>query len=150
MDKEQQIKEIEEVLINKYKYNGKHCDDCEHWFGNFCGAPITCEAEALYAAGYRKVPFGTVILTPEERDEEMKAYNDERAEFDAEIERLKAQLAEFEKPVTQFVKDRETQAVKEFAEKLKENSVEVKSNEWGFMDFVDVNEIDELLKEYEQ
>ena len=42
------------------------------------------------------------------------------------------------------------QAVKEFAEKLKANSVETKSPEWGFMDVVDVNEIDELLKEYEQ
>lgn len=40
--------------------------------------------------------------------------------------------------------------VKEFAEKLKANSVETKSPEWGFVDFVDVNEIDELLKEYEQ
>ena len=48
------------------------------------------------------------------------------------------------------LKEYKRQAVKEFAEKLKANSVETKSPEWGFMDFVDVNEIDELLKEYEQ
>lgn len=26
-------------------------------------------AKALYNAGYRKVPYGAVVLTPEERDE---------------------------------------------------------------------------------
>lgn len=41
-------------------------------------------------------------------------------------------------------------AVKEFAEKLKENSIEINSRDFGFMDFVGVDAIDELLKEYEQ
>lgn len=39
---------------------------------------------------------------------------------------------------------------KEFAEKLKENSIEINSRDFGFMDFVGVDAIDELLKEYEQ
>ena len=106
-------------------------------------------AEMLYDKGYRKVPFGAVILTPEERDEEMKAYNDERAEFEAEIERLKAQLAEFEKPVIQFVKDRETQAVKEFAEKLKK-VIHERDYVQGYAEIGLIEEIDELLKEYEE
>lgn len=33
-------------------------------------------AEALYSIGYRKVPDGAVVLTPEERDDEMKATNE--------------------------------------------------------------------------
>lgn len=41
------------------------------------------------------------------------------------MERLKAQLSELEKPVTQFVKDRETQAVKEFAEELKRKYITI-------------------------
>lgn len=56
MTKNEQIKEIEEVLINKSKYTGKDCTDCDHWFGSFCGAPIKCQAEAIYEAGYRKSP----------------------------------------------------------------------------------------------
>ena len=39
-------------------------------------------AEALYEAGYRKVPDGVVVLTPEERDDEMKATNEILAERD--------------------------------------------------------------------
>lgn len=39
-------------------------------------------AEALYNAGYRKVPDGAVVLTPEERDDEMKATNEILAERD--------------------------------------------------------------------
>lgn len=39
-------------------------------------------AEALYEVGYRKVPDGAVVLTPEERDDEMKATNEILAERD--------------------------------------------------------------------
>lgn len=57
---------------------------------------------------------------------------------------------QFERNMKNVLEIEKKNAVKEFAEKLKANSVETKSPEWGFMDFVDVNEIDELLKEYEQ
>ena len=74
-------------------------------------------AEALYNAGYRKT------FTSDFASDTQKAYKEGYIkgieETEAEMERLKAQLSEFEKPVTQFVKDRETQAVKEFAEKIK-------------------------------
>lgn len=42
-------------------------------------------ATVLYNAGYRKVPDGAVILTPEERDEELKACNEKQAEFEAQM-----------------------------------------------------------------
>ena len=54
-------------------------------------------AEALYNAGYRKVTDGVVILTPEERDEEMEEINKtlaERDELKAEIAELKSKIEE--------------------------------------------------------
>jgi predicted RNase H-like nuclease (RuvC/YqgF family) len=51
-------------------------------------------AEALYSIGYRKVPDGAVVLTPEERDEEMKATNEilaERDDLKEKVESLKSE-----------------------------------------------------------
>lgn len=145
MDKEKMIKEmILDVPQKIVAYDGNPVG--QHLYGE----QRQQIAEMLYDKGYRKVPFGAVILTPEERDEEMKAYRAERAEFEAEIERLKAQLAEFKKPVTQFIKDRETQAVKEFAEKLKKDP---RANNHGleFVALVDIDaELKALLKEFEK
>lgn len=45
-------------------------------------------AEALYSIGYRKVPYGAVVLTPEERDDEMDATNEILAERDELIEKV--------------------------------------------------------------
>lgn len=55
-----------------------------------------CEkiSEALYNAGYRKVPDGAVVLTAEERDEEMKATNEilaERDDLKEKVESLKSE-----------------------------------------------------------
>lgn len=50
-------------------------------------------------AGFRKVPDGAVILTPEERDEEMKGINEiltERDELKTEIECLKSKIKNLE------------------------------------------------------
>lgn len=47
-------------------------------------------ARRIAQAGYRKVPDGAVILSPEERDEELKACNERQAELEAEIAREKA------------------------------------------------------------
>lgn len=46
-------------------------------------------ARRIVQAGYRKVPDGAVILTPEERDEELKACNEKQADLEAEIEKGK-------------------------------------------------------------
>lgn len=133
-------------------------------------------AEALYNAGYRKT------FTSDFASDTQKAYKEGYIkgieETEAEMERLKAQLSEFEKPVTQFVKDRETQAVKEFAEKLKKEvypflqakmydkkhficgttiaDKELENQNIGILKAQDVLsqwfniKIDELLKEYEE
>ena len=69
MDKKQQIEGIEEVLINKKNYTNQHCDNCDHWFGSFCGAPISCEAEAIYNAGYRKIDENCAVITKDELKE---------------------------------------------------------------------------------
>lgn len=51
-------------------------------------------AKHIYNAGYRKVPDGAVVLTPEERDEEMKATNEilaERDDLKEKVESLKSE-----------------------------------------------------------
>ena len=84
MNKEQLIEEM-----------GK-CKVCYQRFGK-CPlenkSPCTdyTNAENMYERGYRKVPDGAVILTPEERDEELKACNEKQAELEAKIEILKIQ-----------------------------------------------------------
>ncbi len=82
MNKEQLIEEMAK------------CKVCYQEFGKCPIGNNPCReytnAENMYERGYRKVPDGAVILTPEERDEELKACNEKQAELEAEIERLKA------------------------------------------------------------
>lgn len=94
----------------------------------------------FYNAGYRKVPDCAVILTPKERNEEIKACNEKQAKLKSEIERLKAdnealqmwnnnsadtiqKLSETNKRFASNMKSvleiEKKKAVKEFAEKLK-------------------------------
>ena len=164
MNKEQQIKEICKLI----------CATC----AQFDGCDINCKAhrdtaETLYNAGYRKVPDGAVILTPEERDEELKACNEKQAELENEIERLKAdnealqmwnnisaekiqKLSETNKCFASNMKSvleiEKKNAVKEFAEKLKMKAFNKDMfNDWAGATYVVlVREIDKLLKEYEQ
>lgn len=76
MNKEETIKDIENII-------NANC-----WTISEQSAKNV--AEALYNAGHRKVPDYAVILTPEERDEELKACNENQAELENEIDRLKA------------------------------------------------------------
>ena len=124
-------------------------------------------AETLYNAGYRKT-FTSDIASDTQKavkegyqkalaELEEKLENGELVSIDwhdeqvlhaeDEIERLKAQLHEYKKPIDKFIKDRENQAVKEFAEYLKEYARACKSS--GY-DGIGENDIDDLLKEYEQ
>lgn len=137
MNKEQQIEEIISIMATSNN--------------PFVDVPIEIMpkvAEALYNAGYRKVPYGAVILSPEERDDEMKEINKtlaERDEIKAKINKLEEQLAEYKKPIDKFIKDREAQAVKEFAEKLKIKAIKLTAIEsYHICEF-----INELLKEYD-
>lgn len=127
-------------------------------------------AEKIYDLGYRKVPDYAVILTPEERDEELKACNEKQAELEAEIARLKAdnealqmwnncsaetiqKLSEtnkcFESNMKNVLEIEKKNAVKEFAKKGKDriNADYVNgclNNHKGYLTEYD---IDELLKE---
>lgn len=87
-------------------------------------------AEALYNAGYRKVPDGEVTLSPEERDFVMKTITDIRAERDelkAENERLSEKFKQVllsidtvkEMNAMCNIDEHRKQAVREFAEKIK-------------------------------
>ena len=82
-NKDQQIEEIAEDLENTILGLGFYL--CHK------------SAEKLLNLGYRKVPENAVILTPEERDEEMKEINKtlaERDELKAEIAELKSKIEE--------------------------------------------------------
>lgn len=102
--------------------------------------------DTLYNAEYRKVPDGAVILTPEERDEEMKEINKtlaERDELKAENERLKEVIADQNELCWNCKK-----SIKEFAEKLRKKVISLNVWEFGEIEIIDVDDIDELLKEY--
>ena len=138
MNKEQ----IEEMAMSIAECNGTTCDNCTLK----CKAYITCEI--LYDKDYRKVPDGAVVLTPEERDEEMKEINKtlaERDELKAENERLKEVIADQNELCWNCKK-----SVKEFAEKLRKKVISLNVWEFGEIDIIDVTDIDELLKEYEE
>lgn len=146
------------------------CKDCRlgnklHCFPGTCQeilAERLGELEDKIESGeLREVPRGAVILTPEERDEEMKAAREERVEFEKWIELLNNELnrelfehkAFIEKTAIEVgrLKAEKAQVVKEFAEKLKERMGErdymgVKYKQGVFSE----NDIDELLKEYEK
>jgi hypothetical protein len=68
MDKEQQIEEMATFIHGRRDKNGSEKT-----------------AKALFEAGYRKVPKYAVILSPEEREEEIKANNEERKERENEL-----------------------------------------------------------------
>lgn len=180
INKEEQIKEICKLI----------CATC----AQFDGCAINCKAhkntaEILYKAGYRKVPDGAVILTPEERDEKLKACNKKQAEIEilkiqnknleiafdrlnARSERLATdnealqmwnnasaetiqKLSEtnrlFESNMKSVLEIEKKNAIKKFAEKLKEKFGEYEvwhynGNEEGWHDLK--QEIDECVKEF--
>lgn len=84
--KQEQIEEMCEAIASMIcQIYNPQCDEyephtCSHCYVN--DTLIGDFAEMLYDAGYRKVPDGAVVLTPEERDDEMKATNEILAERD--------------------------------------------------------------------
>ena len=89
MNEEQQIAEMAKIYCKTEFLCNKGCQTE--------GCRIYEICDTLYNAGYRVVPDGAVILTPEERDEEMKEINKtlaERDELKAEIVELKSKIEE--------------------------------------------------------
>lgn len=133
MNKEQQIEEIKRVLISVY---GRIRTGGEDFLNNR-------QAEALYNAGYRKVPYGAVdeitrynSVEAELQELNIKYYNEakdlrrELAKAKAENERLTERLKqvllsidtvkEMNTIARGIIDEYQEKAVKEFAEKLKE------------------------------
>lgn len=167
MNKEQQIEEMATFIHGRRDKNGSEKT-----------------AKALFEAGYRKVPKYAVILSPEEREEEMKAYNEERMERENEllaiqmacfsaqvgVERLKAENKQLQEKLNSANAGNvncsgcelvETNAVKEFAERVKlettvDNRLCVREYDIGYNDgyseaYYSFHKIiDGLLKEYEK
>lgn len=124
-------------------FNGAYkmlCKDCRLGNKFLPCPPGTCEEilaerlgeleDKIESGELREVPRGAVILTPEERDEEMKAAREERIEFERRIELLNNELnrelfehkAFIEKTAIEVgrLKAEKEQVVKEFAQKVKE------------------------------
>ena len=159
MNKEQQIEEMQKKMKKCYeKYGSLNFK----WF-----------AEALYNAGYRKVPKGSFICSADETNLDVEICNNcemqhanELFERDKENKRLKAENKRLSGKLGQILLSIDTvkemnamcniyeqrkQAVKEFAEKVKKCSY----CDNVFMDgkwhrYVFVDDIDKLLTEYEK
>ena len=117
MTQQEQIKEIKQILIK----TSKRCRSSEEDYMQ------SKYAEAIYNAGYKKLPEDAIILTKEEYIDLSQNY----------------------------VKEQKEQAVKEFAEKLKEKARGLtlegdKGPGFYIGNVVLTNDIDKLLKEYEK
>lgn len=160
MNKEQQVKEIKSVLISVY---GRIRTGGEDFLNNR-------QAEALYNAGYRKVPYRAVDeitrltnVEAELQELNMKYYNEakdlrrELAKAEAENERLSEKLKQVllsidtvkEMNAMCNIDEHRKQAVKEFAERLKKDP-RINNQGLEFVALVDIDaELEALLKEYE-
>lgn len=175
MNKQQQTEEIAEILKNSATESAKYFqaevkkafrNGAKNLKRNDCEKSIhDIAAEALYNAGYRKVPYGAVdeitrhnSVEAELQELNIKYYNEakdlrrELAKAEAEKERLKTQLQQANVGIVNCsgCKLVEINAVKEFAEKLKKNP---RINNYGleFVALVDIDaELKSLLKEYEK
>ena len=72
MTKQEQVKEILEVIKHCGDYTNRDCAECDYRLYGECKNQKQCEAEALYNEGYRKVPFGATVLALEERNDEIR------------------------------------------------------------------------------
>ena len=170
MNKEQQIAEMEMFAETNIEYdvldgNEEYTIEVTIDYKGF--------AEALYNAGYRKVPKGSFICSGSETNLDVEVCNncgmqqaDELFERDKEIERLEAENKRLSAKLGQIllsidtvkemnamcnIDEQRKQAVKEFAEKVKKCSY----CDNVFMDgkwhrYVFVDDIDKLFKEYEK
>ena len=141
MTKQEQVKEILEVIKHCGDYTNRDCAECDYRLYGECKNQKQCEAEALYNAGYRKI---------KEKDETLE---EQIKHLNTIVERLDELLG---KGINDYImgidgveglKDMwERSAVREFAEKIKAKSY---VNDYC-REVVEVEKIDELLKEYEK
>lgn len=129
MNKQHQIEELAVIgcVRTPQVHNAEECAKCDFKNGQ-CNSYR--HAEALYNAGYRKT------FTSELASDTQKAYkNGYKKGFNSKL-------------TSDFVMFAQKQAVKEFAEKLK-NVIHERDYVQGYAEIGLIEEIDELLKEYE-
>lgn len=165
MTKQEQVKEILEVIKHCGDYTKRDCAECDYRLYGECKNQKQCEAEALYNAGYRKVDeFEKCRKCPAwsgtdcTRNPYTEGCLDDKVNLKNEIKRLEKENAyllkaceeQFTFDTTQNKKYSVFNSVrKEFAERLKERFTQY--NNTDDVDIVaSVNyELNELLKEYE-
>ena len=155
MTKQEQVKEILEVIKHCGDYTNRDCAECDYRLYGECKNQKQCEAEALYNKGYRKVPFGATVLAPEERNDEIREMHEilegrdeliakvgilgrENYDLKAENKQLKTECALLDDELR--IARQETIDV---LNKLKERIPLAMSKQYVCA------QIDELLKEYE-
>ena len=170
MNKEQQKDEIILAVKEAFNDNAEPTPFVREYIeldGNDIDHIAEQTAENLYNAGWRKTFTSDLASDTQKAFKEgyQKGFDDRDEEFKIIMERneqllkrnaqLEEKLNEFKKQIDKFIKDREKQAVKEFADKLQK---ELPCRDYTFngntysmvltssMKYV----IDKLLKEYEK
>lgn len=156
MTKQEQVKEILEVIKHCGDYTNRDCAECDYRLYGECKNQKQCEAEALYNEGYRKVPFGATVLAPEERNDEIREMHEilegrdeliakvgilgrENYDLKAENRQLKTECA--------LLDDELRIARQDTIDVLNELKTKSYVNNYC-REVVEVEKIDELLKEY--
>ena len=157
MTKQDQVKEILEVIKHCGDYTNRDCAECDYRLYGECKNQKQCEAEALYNEGYRKVPFGATVLAPEERNDEIREMHGilegrdeliakvgilgrENYDLKAENKQLKTECALLDDELRIARQD-----TIDVLNKVKERAVGLAAIETYHI----CNLVDELLKEYE-
>lgn len=162
------MEELIKLIFRKTRGIDEDCDNDFNCLDCYC--PSKMLASFIYEAGFRKIPDGAVILSPEEREEEMKAYNEERKERENELlviqmacvsayveaERLKAENKQLQEQLNSANAGNVncsgcglvgTNAVKEFAEWAKDHITDVPfCNQKAYNIFCDM--VNKKIKEY--
>ena len=133
MNKQQQIEEIAGTICNACKERFEISKKCKNVIEPCLAA--YAHAEALYNAGYRKLPEDSVVLSREEYDSlrlQIQQAHNKGVQAGFDMTKFKEQSIR-------------KQAIKEFAEKLKERYVDENLLFDGYFKI-----IDELLQENKQ
>lgn len=166
-DKTMEKQQVIDLMTKDFETN-KAFDEC---FANGYSQELPTRefAEAFYKAGYKKTSPRKASndqrkayqegfdrgLESVAKSEYCRGYREGYECTKSSVERLQEQLAEYAKPIDEFIKDRQVEAVKDFAEKLKKRiQTGIKNNfyecENGYiLAEYPIDDIDELLKEYE-
>lgn len=168
MTKQEQVKEILEVIKHCGDYTNRDCAECDYRLYGQCHNQKQCEAEALYNEGYRKIDeFEKCRKCPAwsgtdcTRNPYTEGCLDDKVNLKNEIKRLKKENAcllkaceeKFTFDTTQNKKYSIFNSVrKEFADKVTSKLFAIFGKTiCSDLDTEDITDIiDELLKEYEE